>query len=156
MYVEIEPSGCSERNGMLQIRLAMYLDEGDYGYDKRYLPFPTVPEGGFLKGYPGKKTENGSPVDYDAFKRWHDKLPKEYHNTDFHNHFIYVATGTTNEEIMDIAEAFLHEAYIKWSCGEKMDLTNSALEFDHSRHDKEKMPSRLDEIKSAKLIRRIK
>ena len=34
MYFEIEPSGCCERNGMVQVRYSFYLDMEDEGYDK--------------------------------------------------------------------------------------------------------------------------
>lgn len=34
-YVKIEPTGCTERKGMVQVRLSMYLESGDYGYNKK-------------------------------------------------------------------------------------------------------------------------
>lgn len=37
MYVKIEPSGCCERKGMVQVRFCMYLDQGDYGYEKHHV-----------------------------------------------------------------------------------------------------------------------
>lgn len=37
MYVKVEPSGCCERNGMVQVRLCFYLEPGDYGYEKHYV-----------------------------------------------------------------------------------------------------------------------
>jgi|APSaa5957512622_1039677.scaffolds.fasta_scaffold52895_2 hypothetical protein len=34
MHVSVEPSGCCENNGLVQVRLCMYLDVGDYGYER--------------------------------------------------------------------------------------------------------------------------
>lgn len=34
MYVRVEPTGCCERKGMVQVRFCFYLDEGDAGYAK--------------------------------------------------------------------------------------------------------------------------
>lgn len=57
-----------------------------------------------------------------------------WQNNPFHNHFIYVEPDTTDEEIMDIGEAFLDEAYIKWDSGlnlasSEYQLRNDALPF---------------------------
>lgn len=155
MYVKIEPSGCSVRKGKLQIRLAMYLDEGDYGYESMLINVPALPEGGFIKGYTGKKTEDGTPVDLDAFNKWLKALPTVQINSDFHNHFIQVPPDTTNEEIMDIAEAFLHEAYIKWACGEKIDLMNKDLPFDAKQYSEAEINARLHKVINEDKIRRI-
>jgi hypothetical protein len=111
MYVKIEPSGCCERKGMVQIRLAMYLDLGDYGYDKRYLQLPVIPK----DGYPGKVDARGNPINQKDFDIWLSSLPKVWRNTDFHNHFIQVEPTTTDEEIKEIAQAYLEESYVKWA-----------------------------------------
>lgn len=47
-----------------------------------------------------------------------------HHNNPFHNHFIYVEADTPDTEIMDIGQAFLEEAYVKWACDEQLDLKN--------------------------------
>jgi len=36
MFVKVEPSGCCERKGLVQIRFCMYLDPTDYGYEKHH------------------------------------------------------------------------------------------------------------------------
>lgn len=59
MKVKVEPSGCCERKGMVQVRFSFYLDPTDYGYDKHHIEVPVIPEG----GYPGKVDEQGSPID---------------------------------------------------------------------------------------------
>lgn len=79
LICKIEPTGCCERKGLVQIRFCMYLEVGQ-----------TNP---------------------------------------FHNHFIYVEPETTDDEIMDIGEAFLQEAFTKWSNNEKLDLKNPPIKY---------------------------
>ncbi|KKL44422.1 hypothetical protein LCGC14_2365810, partial [marine sediment metagenome] len=125
MYIKIEPSGCTERRGLVQIRFAMYLEPSDYGYNKHHIRVPVIPEG----GYTGELDAEGMPVDSDAYNAWVESLPKVWQNNPFHNHFIYVEPLTTDKVIMDIGEAFLNEAYIKWASEEKLDLKNSRVEY---------------------------
>ena len=147
MFVKVEPSGCCERRGMVQVRLSMYLDEGDYGYEKHHIQVPVIPEG----GYPGKWDAEGSPVDTKDFDKWLKKLPKVWQNNPFHNHFIQVEPDTTDEEIMDIAEAFLHEAGIKWSTNSKLDLVNDSLPFRKPKDiDAKRMKDCEDKVKHLK------
>ncbi len=124
-YVKIEPSGCCERNGMVQVRFCMHLDDKDYGYDKHHIQVPDFTGA----EYKGKVDKDGNPVDFKDYQAWVDSLPKIWQNNPFHNHFIQVNPDTTETEIMDIAEAFLHEAYIKWAQDAKLDLVNDALPF---------------------------
>ena len=125
MKVKVEPTGCCERKGLVQVRFCMYLDEGDYGYELHHIQVPVIPE----KGYQGEVDGLGHPTSRDDYKGWLDNLPKVWQTNPFHNHFIYVEPETTDEEIMDISEAFLKEAYIKWACDEKLDLKNPRVEF---------------------------
>lgn len=111
MYVKIEPSGCSERRGMVQVRFAMYLDPEDYGYERHHIQVPDSTGA----TYAGKLDKEGNPIDTTDHQKWIDGLPKVWQTNPFHNHFIQVNPDTTDKEIMDIAEAFLHECYIKWA-----------------------------------------
>ena len=108
MYVKVEPTGCCERKGLVQIRFCMYLDEGDYGYDVHHIQ---------VYERPLTEEELADP----ALAK---KVPKVWQTNPFHNHFIYVEPETSDETIMDIGQAFLEEAYIKWACEEKLDLKN--------------------------------
>jgi hypothetical protein len=94
MYVKIEPSGVCERKGMVQVRYCMYLESGDYGYDKHYVEVPVIPEG----GYPGKVDEMGRPIDSTDYQKWIDGLSKVWQNNPFHNHFVYVEPTATDKE----------------------------------------------------------
>ena len=131
----------------------MYLDKGDYGYKTHYVEMPVMNEG---KDYPGKRDENGWPVDMDELNKWTATLPKAWQNNPFHNHFIYIEPDTTDEEIMEIAEAFLHEAYVKWASDEKLDLDNTGLPFSRCNHSEDIVQERLGRLKTTELKRHIK
>ena len=119
MRVEIEPSGCAERKGLVQVRFAMYLGPGDYGYDVH-----------------------------------HVQVEGEWHTNPFHNHVIYVEPDTPDKEIMDIGEAFLHEAYTKWASGEKLDLKNPPFAFP-ATFDSGALAARVKALKPTKLERTV-
>lgn len=125
MYVKVEPSGCCERKGMVQIRFSMYLDPTDYGYEKHHIQVPVIPEG----GYSGKVGEQGQPLDNKDFQKWLSKLPTTWQNNPFHNHFIYVEPTATDAEILAIGKSFLAEAYSKWSNEKQLNLENPNLVF---------------------------
>ena len=125
MHVKVEPSGCCERKGLVQVRFCMYLDPEDYGYASHHIQMPVIP----AEGYPGKVGTFGIPIDRDDYRKWVESLPKAWQNNPFHNHLIYVEPDATDKEIMNIGEAFLHEAYIKWACEQKLDLMNQPSEF---------------------------
>lgn len=123
MYVEIEKSGVMVVKGTVQIRFSMFLEEKDYGYEKHHAYIPIIPKGTV---YDGPKNEFGG-ITRDDMKKWFDGFPHEWRDNPFHNHFIYVTPETSDEDIMDIGESFLHEAYIKWSSDEKLDLINPEM-----------------------------
>jgi len=125
VFVRVEPSSCRERKGLVQIRFCMYLDEGDYGYDVHHVQVPVIPE----EGYTGKVNEFGTPVDMKHYQKWLNRLPKVWQTNPFHNHFIYVEPDTSDEEIMNIGQAFLEESFIKWASNEKLDFRNPLARF---------------------------
>ena len=43
MRVKVESSGCCERNGLVQVRLCLHLDVGDYGYERHAVDGGTNP-----------------------------------------------------------------------------------------------------------------
>jgi hypothetical protein len=109
MFVKVEPSGCTERKGMVQVRLDFFLDEGDARYKERRVEVP----------------ERALTEKEIADPELAAKVPKVTVSVPFHVHFIYVAPGTTNTAILDIAEGFLKQAYGFWSKGEFPALVNA-------------------------------
>ena len=122
MIVKIEKSGCAERKGLVQIRFCMYLEPGEYGYEKHHVQ---VLKSGAV--YKGERDNLGMPLDLSDYLFWESNQVKVRQTNPFHNHFIYVESSIDLETIMDIGEAFLQEAYIKWACEEKLDLMNPRL-----------------------------
>ena len=119
MRVEVEPTGCTERKGLVQIRFAMYLEPGDYGYDVHHVQ---------VKG--------------------------EWQTNPFHNHFIYVEPELPDKDIMDIGEAFLHEAYTKWASGERLGLRNPPVLFP-AAFDSGALAAKVQSLKTTKLERKV-
>ncbi len=116
MFVKVEPTGCCERKGLVQIRFSMYLDEDDYGYDKHHVLVPERP-----------LTENGL-----ADPKLAELVPKKWQNNPFHNHFIYVEPETTDTVIMNIGQAVLEEVYMEWACDKRPEPKNPPVEFPDS------------------------
>jgi hypothetical protein len=137
---------------MVQVRFCMYLESGDYGYERHYVEVPVIPEG----GYPGKVDEAGRPVDLVDYQKWIDGLSKTWQNNPFHNHFVYVEPTATDKEILDLAEAYLHEAYTKWATDSKLDLVNHVT-FPQSVNTQRKADciAKADAVKAITEVRKI-
>ena len=133
MYVKVEPGGCCERKGLVQIKFAMYLEPEDYGYEIYYMQLPERPL---------TEEELADP-------ELAEKVPKVWCNTDFHMHFIYVEPDTPDEEIMDIGEVFLEESYILWACGEELNPKNPPIKF-HINPDGDRLKAIEDKLKHLK------
>lgn len=151
-YVKIEPSGCCEDKGMVQVRLSMFLDPGDYGFEKHHIDVPvrdlTEHEISSVFDEHGR----GLKSDYEALV---STIGTKKQVNPFHNHFILVPPDITEKEIMDIAEAFLHEAYLKWATDSKLDLVNDHLPFEKQIHDSKLVDSKVAEIKIIKTERKL-
>lgn len=141
MYVKIEPSGCSSRRGMVQVRLSMWLEPKDDGYDIFNIDNPVFPENRY----------EGNPED---FEEWVKKLPTEKLLIPFHNHFIQVSPETPDKEIMDIAEAFMHEAYIRFMTGDSMDIRNDGLPAKIKEYTAKELTDRVTSAKQISLERK--
>jgi hypothetical protein len=157
MFVKVEPTGCCERKGMVQVRFSMYLDPGDARYSETYVQTVDVSSPEFLAGYTGKLDKQGNPVNQSAYDTWYDGLPKVWVLRPFHNHFIYVPPETSNDEILQIGAGFLHEAYLKWSQRVVIDIKNKPINFipDAPVARKLACESKVAEIKSVNLERKI-
>ncbi len=109
IYGFVEPSGTTERNGMVQVRLDLCLDEGAYRYnDERfYVIDQSSPE--YQAGYQGELDKEGYPVDEVAYEKWHESLPRKWaEHRIFHHHFIYIDPYTKNWEAEIEAALQLH------------------------------------------------
>lgn len=151
MYFKVEPTGCSEKRGLVQVRYCLYLDPEDYGYEKHHVQVPVIPEG----GYPGKM-EKGRPVDLEDFKKWRDALPTEERDNPFHNHFCQFEPTVTDEEILFVGELALQMAKEKWNLDQRPDVKNQPVKYDLSPERKAACLLRLNQIKMATLEKAVK
>jgi hypothetical protein len=141
MHIKIEPSGCCELKGLVQIRTCFYLEPGEVGYDEFVYQSPIIPEG----GYTGGVDDAGNPTDIEDYNEWLAGLDTEQKVNPFHNHFIYVPHTSSDEEILDKAEAFAREAYVLHSNNQLMDMKNKDVVFPDVI-DKESCDARVDEL----------
>jgi len=87
-----------------------------------------------------------------GYEKHHILIDKEtYQDNPFHNHFIYVEPDTSNKEIMTLAEAYLHEAGVKWSTGEKIDCKNYGVSF-YQNVSKDRLTACADKVSTVKAI----
>jgi hypothetical protein len=140
MYLRVEPSGCAERSGKVQIRFCFYLEPGDYGYGKHHKQVPKIP----AAGYPSVKKIQGDTA-------WLSSLPKVWQTNPFHNHFIYVEADTTDEEILDIGQTYLVDAYAQWQQDKIPVLHNKPLKEAYS--NPAAVSAKLNHLKKVKLER---
>ncbi len=112
-YAKVEPKGCVERHGNVQVKLSFYLEPGDARYNEHHVRMPVVPP----EGYPDEVDEQGVPADLVAYQSWWESLPKAWQTNPFHNHLMHVPPETTDEEIQAAARLHLANFYAVWAAG---------------------------------------
>jgi len=103
-FAKIEPSGCCERYGVVQVRLDMFLEEGNARWDdpRFYVTDWNSPEA--LAGYKGLVDKEDYPLDWEAYNAWADDLPKIWlPERDFHTHMVYFDPYTLRDEDIEAA-----------------------------------------------------
>jgi len=125
MYARVEPSGCTERYGLVQVCLSMCLEEGNFRYDdpsRFYVIDWNSKEA--LEGFKGKTitdpmTGQKVPVDAEEYLEWEASLPRVWlAERDFHDHFVYFDPYMMRDE--DIEQAIilhLPNFYKAWTEG---------------------------------------
>jgi len=159
-YVEIEPSGCQENHGNVEVRYAFYLKPGAARYDEQHVYVIDETSSEFLKGYPGKVDEQSSPVNQTQYDKWIEKLPRIWKNNPFHNHFVNFDVNVTNEEIIAAGNYHLANFYEAWRLNKTIrsgwDVRTRAPPVKYDETDdisayeirKTQCEQRVDEIKS--------
>lgn len=150
MYFKVEPSGCCERKGLVQVRYCLYLDPEDYGYEKHHVQMPVIPK----DGYPGK-IKDGIPVDMDDYEKWLDGLPKEWQDNPFHNHFCYFDSRVTNDEVAFVGKLALQTAKEEWERDRTPNVTNMPVQFNKSPREKTYCEAKARSIITANLAGRL-
>lgn len=138
MRVKIEPTGCCERKGLVQVRFSFYLDEGDYGYEKHHVRVP----------------ERELTEEEVADPKLAAKVKKVWQDNPFHNHFYFFDPDTSDKEIMDTGEALLQEAYKMWSKDEPPYIYNPPINFPGKKLDNSiRIAVKVQHLKEAALER---
>jgi hypothetical protein len=114
VYFTVNPTGCGERKGFVEVRYDLYLEPGDHGYAEHYVQIPVWPDG----GYPGNVNADGSPVREENYAGWHASLPRAWQNNPFCGHFVQMNPDVTDEEILVTGEEVLNMAYENWQDGD--------------------------------------
>jgi len=120
-YAKVNPSGCTERYGLVQVRLDLCLEAGDVRYDDPRFYVIDETSRAFLKGYAGKVDADGVPLDGEQYAAWEASLPRIWLATRcFHHHMIYLDPYTLrDEQITDAIAHHLPNFYKAW--GEEWD-----------------------------------
>ena len=116
-YGVVNRSGCTERYGLVQVRLDLCLEAGDVRWnDPRFYQVDQTSKA-FLRGFKGKLDDLGSPVDVEAYAAWRASLPKAWlPERCFHSHFIYLDPYTLrDEQITDAMALHLPNFYKAWT-----------------------------------------
>lgn len=116
-YAKVDESGSCIQGGLIRVRVNMYLEPGDPGYDEHYVSVPDESSAEFKAGYKGAMDAAGRPKDAAAHKAWLDSLPHIRRNNPFVNHFVYVGHETTAAELKALAQSHLDEFIAGRSAG---------------------------------------
>jgi hypothetical protein len=144
MYYEIEETGCCEHRGKMQVRYSVYLEPGDYGYEKHNITIPVIPE----EGYPGIMI-GGIPASHEDFQTWLQSLPTKAVNNPFHNHLSYFDSMVTENELKREGRRILKEAKGHWNEDRVPRIINVDMVFDDvaSIKVKNNIKNKLDSLK---------
>jgi hypothetical protein len=153
-YARVNESGCQIVKGLLRVRLDMYLDAGDPGYDEHYVSVPDETSAEFQKGYAGDVDESGRPKDQAAFKAWRSSLPHVWQHNPFVSHFAYVDHEITEGDLKAMAASLLGEflagrkagetPFQTWASRKRVRLAARVL----SMEQQVKAAARLDAVKA--------
>lgn len=124
-YFKINPTGCAERKGLVQVRFDCYFNEKDTGYSEYHVTVPIIPKG----GYPGKIDEMGSPVDIVDYDKWIASLPTETRDNPFCCHLRCFEPDITDADLLKEGEAILSMAKANHAKGELAKNSNPQVQF---------------------------
>ena len=119
MHFKVNPTGCGERKGLVEVRYDLYLDPNDYGYADHYVIVPDLPK----EGYQGKD-------DPDAYEKWLKSLPTVSRVNPFCCHFVqFEDPNVTDEDILKRGDEVLAMAYRNWQEGNLRANKNPRVKF---------------------------
>lgn len=124
-YYKINPTGCAERNGLVQTRFDCYFNPGDPGYAEYHVTVPIIPK----EGYPGKVDEMGSPADMEDYEKWLASLPTETKDNPFCCHFRCFEPDITDADLIKDGDSILSMALVNHAKGTLSKNANPPVQF---------------------------
>lgn len=143
-YYKINPTGCNERNGLVQIRFDCYLDPKDPGYAEHHVTVPIIPK----EGYPGKVNDMGAPADMADYDKWIASLPTETRDNPFCCHFRCFEPDITDADILKEGESILSMVKANYAKGKLAKNSNPPVQFTTSLVKIQASLNRVDSIKA--------
>lgn len=143
MYFKINPTGCGEKNGCVEVRFDCYLESSDADYAKHHVTVPDMSAG----KYEGKVDESGFPVDVDDYKKWVATLPTITKDNPFCCHFRCFSPEVTDEELVASGESILAMAHTNFRNGELRNNSNPKADFTSNITKIQASLSRVEAIK---------
>lgn len=144
-HFKVEPTGCGERNGLVQVRFNCFFDESDPEYPIHYVTVPVFPK----EGYPGAVDEIfGHPVDEVDYRDWVSSLPTVSRENPFCCHFRRFEADVTDEEIVAAGKEILAMSYKNFKDGDLGKNTNKAVQYTTSIVKIQASISRVSAIKT--------
>lgn len=144
MYYKINPTGCTERKGLVQVRFDCYFNKKDPGYAEHHVTVPIIPK----EGYPGKVNDMGAPADMADYDKWIASLPTETRDNPFCCHFRCFEPDITDADILKEGESILSMAKANHAKGELAKNSNPPVQFTTSLVKIQASLSRVDGIKA--------
>lgn len=125
MYFKINPTGCGEYKGLVEVRFDCYLSREDPGNEEHYVTVPIFP----AEGYPGKVDAFGHPVNLKDWETWVKSLPTETRNNPFCCHFRCFEPDVTDAQILAAGDEILAMAFANHQAGDLRKNKNAPVEF---------------------------
>ena len=107
---QIEPSGCGENHGLVDVRFDLFLEPDDARYNERHTLVPVIPEG----GYPGLVDKDGRPIDQADYDLWLASLPHIWQLAPFHSHFLRFEPDVSQDAVLAAIEPHIPNFYAAW------------------------------------------
>lgn len=143
-YVKINPTGCNERKGLVQVRFDCYLEPTDAGYSEYHVTVPVVP----AEGYPGKVDDMGTPVDTADYDKWIASLPTVTRDNPFCCHFRCFEPDIEDADLLKEGESILSMSKANHAKGTLSKNTNPPVQFTTSLVKIQASLNRVDSIKA--------
>ena len=124
MYFKVNPTGCSERKGLVEVRFDCYLDPTDPGYAEHHVTVPVI-----SGDYPGKVDEMGVPAGMDDYQKWLDSFPTETRDNPFCCHFRCFEPDVTDADLLKAGDEILKMAFDNNKVGTLQKNTNPKVTF---------------------------